>query len=87
MARALLYRVAMETGFRRNELASLRVDGLDLNAETPTVSLPPEATKNRKGAAQPIRPELADELRTWLESRDVASGAKLWPIVTRTRRR
>lgn len=46
----MLYRTAVGTGFRAAELAALVPDWFDLNATPPTVILPPEFSKNRKGA-------------------------------------
>lgn len=48
--RVMLYRTAVGTGFRAAELAALVPDWFDLNATPPTVILPPEFSKNRKGA-------------------------------------
>ena len=75
--RWMLYRVALGTGFRAAELAALVPDYFDLDSNPPTVILPAEFTKNRKGAVQPLSIELANEVRTFLKSK----GRKepLWP--------
>jgi integrase len=82
-SRALLYRVAMETGFRRSELATLTGACIDTEADVPTISVLPEHTKNRQGVTQPIRRELASELKRFIEARGLGSDARLWPNMTR----
>lgn len=54
-ARAMLYRVAAGTGFRRSELASLT----PASFASGTVTVAASATKNRKPATLPIAPKLA----------------------------
>ena len=61
--RAVLYRLALGTGFRASELGALTRGSFDLNGNPPTVTLPPAATKNRKGCVQPITHDLAEALR------------------------
>src|SRR5262249_26078144 len=58
-AGAVIYRVALGTGFRSDELAALVPAGFALDADPPTSSLPPEHTKNRQGACQPLPADLA----------------------------
>jgi len=58
--RRLWYETALETGYRVNELRSLKVGDLDLTG--PTLPLGAEHTKNRKDARQPITQELAAKL-------------------------
>jgi len=65
-ARAMLYRVALNTGYRVKELASLTPDSFDLDAKMPAIVLAAEFTKNRCEAVQPISTELADALRPFL---------------------
>ena len=74
-ARAILYRVALNTGYRVTELASLTPDSFDLDATTPAIVLAAEFTKNRCEAVQPISTELADALRPFL-----AACPKLLPV-------
>src|SRR4051794_21283908 len=54
--RALLYRVAVETGLRMNELATLTRDCVDLEGTTVTVRA--ANSKHRREDVLPIRPEL-----------------------------
>ncbi len=64
--RAMLYRAALGTGFRAAELAALTPAHFALDATPPTVTLPPEASKNRKGAVQPLPADLAAAVREYL---------------------
>jgi integrase len=83
MARAMLYRVAMETGLRRNELRSLTPDCVDFSSDRPTITVQACYTKNRKLAVLPIRTDVARELRAFIDGRAIASDAKLWPEMTK----
>jgi integrase len=64
--RALIYLTAVYTGFRRNELRSLRVKHLRFGGEVPAVHLPGEFTKNGKDADIPLPADFANQLRTWV---------------------
>jgi integrase len=59
--RALLYRLAIETGLRANELRNLRVGSFDL--ERCTVTVESQHTKNHKEAVLPLRADAAAELK------------------------
>ncbi len=80
--RAMLYRVAIETGLRRNELRSLKRDNFDLDSGEPSVTVNASETKNRKMAVLPIRPELVSELRQWFADRSIGPQDGLWPKLT-----
>ncbi len=68
--RALLYRMAAETGLRRNELRTLHVTDLDIaDTERANVSVRATNTKNRREAHLPLRPDLATELRAHVRER------------------
>src|SRR5262249_35509186 len=75
--RAMLYRAAVGTGFRAAELAALVPDNFDLDGNPPAVILPPEFTKNRKGAGQPLSGALATDLPTYLAGRP--GKEPVWP--------
>ena len=60
--RAMLYRVAVSTGFRWSELASLTVGSFDLDAETPTVTVSAAYSKRRREDVQPLPADLAADL-------------------------
>ena len=76
-ARAMLYRVALNTGYRVSELASLTPDSFDLEANTPAIVLAAEFTKNRSEAVQPISTELAESLRIFLAT--CPKQLPVWP--------
>jgi integrase len=61
--RALLYRLAAESGLRRNELQSLTVSSFDFKACMVKVSC--SYTKNKKIAEVPLRPDTAAELQSF----------------------
>ncbi len=58
--RQLLYRTALDTGYRAKELRALKVRNLDRFG--PSLPLAGAFTKNRDDARQPISRELAEEL-------------------------
>jgi site-specific recombinase XerD len=64
--RAMLYRVALGTGYRASELRSLTPERFNLAANPPTITCKACYTKNKKQAVQPIAQSLADLLRPWL---------------------
>ena len=64
-ARAMLYRVALGSGFRAAELASLSLNSLNLNGEAPAIHLAAKSSKRRKADLQPITRELADALQAF----------------------
>ena len=74
--RALIYRVALETGYRQNELRNLK--GSNLDPFGPSLPLAAEFCKDRRDARQPITRELADELAALAKGK--APDAPLLPI-------
>jgi len=71
--RAMLYRVALGTGFRKAELASLTPGSFDLDAEPPAVTVDASHSKHRRDDRQPIRGDLADLRRAraaWIRATD-----------------
>jgi integrase len=67
--RAMLYTLALGTGFRANELATLTPDRFALDGDPPTVTVMACNAKNRTKAVQPIAAGLADQLRPWVASK------------------
>ncbi len=80
--RAMLYRVALGTGLRRGELASLTPESFDLAPTTrdagPAVVVLAAYTKNREPARQEITRDLADALRSYLARKP--RRRKLWTL-------
>ena len=74
--RAVLYRLAVGTGFRASELASLTPASFDLSADRPTVTVAAGHSKRRREDVQPLPRKLADVIRPWLAGRrrSLASG-------------
>ena len=67
--RAMLYRVALGTGYRVNELRSLMPISFDLDGDPPTISVEAAFSKRRQKEEQPIQRDLAEQLKPWLEGR------------------
>ncbi len=65
-ARAMLYRLAVETGLRAGELRSLTRASFELHSENPTVTVAAAYSKRRREDTLPLRPELAAELAVYL---------------------
>jgi len=59
--RYLLYKLAVETGLRRNELRSLKISSFDFNELT--LAVRSGYTKNKEEATQSLRSDTATELK------------------------
>jgi integrase len=66
--RALIYKTFILTGLRFDELRSLTVGDVRFDG-TPRIELPAAKEKNRKGSRIPLRPDLADDLKAYLDER------------------
>ena len=75
--RAMLYAVAMTTGLRASEIASLVPASFDLDGTHNTVTVKAGYSKNRKEAEQPLPPDVADALRGYLAGKPTAKP--VWP--------
>lgn len=67
--RAMLYRIALGTGFRAGEIRSLTLQAFRLDDAPPSIAVAAAYSKHRRDDVQPIRPELAGALRPWLAAR------------------
>ncbi len=67
--RAILYALALGTGFRAKELGTLTPERFNLESDTPSVVGKSCYTKNGREAVQPIAQSLADRLRPWLATK------------------
>jgi integrase len=74
--RAMLYVTAAYTGLRASELASLTVDGFDLEAKT--VSVAAAYSKHRRNDVLPLHPCLAERLRPWLATKTGVAWRGSW---------
>ncbi len=63
----MIYKTLVLTGLRRNELASLTVASLVLDAPVPHLVLDARDEKNRQGAEIPLRADLAADLAQWTD--------------------
>jgi hypothetical protein len=75
--RSVLYAVAMTTGFRVAELASLGPSSFDFAAESATATVKAAYSKNRRESVQPLPADVAAALRGYLDDRPAA--APVWP--------
>jgi integrase/recombinase XerC len=75
--RRMVYAVAMATGFRAGELASLEPGSFALDSEPPTATVRAAYSKNRRESVQPLPPDVAAALRAYLAGRPV--GEPVWP--------
>ena len=75
--RAMLYAVAVMTGLRAAELASLTRDSFKLDSVPPAVAVEAGYSKRRRKDTVPLHPGLVDQLRPWLTTFE--AGALLWP--------
>ena len=66
--RVLIYKLAVTTGLRKGDLASLTVGQLDLDNDCSHVRLNAADEKNRQGNSIPLRSDVADELREWVSN-------------------
>ena len=64
--RALIYKTLVLTGLRKNELASITVGQVMLDAPLPYLILNAADEKNREGSTIPLRSDLAADLREWI---------------------
>lgn len=67
--RALIYKVLVLTGLRRNELASITIGQLELDGPYPHLVLHAADEKNREGSTIPLRADLVEDIGGWLEDK------------------
>ena len=80
--RARLYSLALGTGFRASELASLTPERFDLTSNPPTATVPAGYTKNGREAVQPLPQNLTDRLAPWLST--LPAGLPIFNLSDRT---
>jgi integrase len=78
--RSLIYKTAILTGLRRGELATLEVRQLTLIGARPCVILERADTKNLEAADLPLRGDLAEDLKQWIEATGKKGGDKLFRV-------
>ena len=67
--RAMLYRLAVETGLRANEIRTLTRASFDFASEPPTVSVKAAYSKHRRDDTLPLRKDTADALAVYMAGR------------------
>jgi integrase len=77
-ARALCYRLAVGTGLRYSEIASIRPESLDWKASPATVTVSAAYTKNGDPATLPIPSDLAGDLASYVAT--IAPGKSIFPL-------
>ena len=65
--RALIYKTLLLTGLRKGELESLAIDQVELDGPMPYLMLDAADEKNRQGSDIPLRADLAEDLREWID--------------------
>ena len=77
-ARALCYRLAVGTGLRYAEIASISPESFDWTASPATVTVAAGYTKNGQPATLPLPADLADDLAAYVVT--VAPGTAVFPL-------
>ena len=75
--REMLYIMALSSGLRASELASLTTDGLDLESSPPIVTVQAGYSKRRRRDILPLPADILSAAREWLSVRPI--GQPLWP--------
>lgn len=73
--RATIYRRALSSGLRANEIRTLRRESFNLNPDAPTVTVAAAYAKNRRETVQPLPVELVSVLSTHLAGKMPAAAA------------
>ncbi len=77
--RAMLYTLAVNTGLRAGELASLTWQSFNLNDSTPFVTVLAAYSKHRRDDTIPLRPDVAGLFTQWQTERNEPMNAKIFP--------
>lgn len=77
--RKLVYWTAVLTAYRQNELRTLKVNNLILDTKPAMITIRAANAKNRMRGAVPIRAELADALKAYVQGRDPDESLFLFP--------
>lgn len=80
--RARCYELAMGTGLRASELATLTPERFDLTVDPPTATVPAAYTKNKQHASQPLARSLAERLAPWLAT--LPAGRPVFALARRS---
>ena len=78
LERAMLYKLALNTGFRACELYSLTWDSFDFSESAPAVCIKAAYSKHRRDDVLPLRKDLARELMEWQAERGDSGASKVF---------
>lgn len=76
--RALLYRLALGTGLRWNEIYTLIRSDFSFT-ESPSVTINAQNAKNGKSEALPLRPELARDIQAYFDANPALPSVRAFP--------
>ena len=76
--RAMLYMLALNTGLRANEVASLTWQSFRLDSPTPTVTVLAAFSKHRRDDILPLRVDLAEQLEQWKDEQNEVAENKVF---------
>lgn len=74
----MLYHLAVTTGLRASELASLTPRSFDLVGDPPTVTVEAGYSKHRRRDVLPLSADIAEALNDYLSSRQLRKDERLW---------
>ena len=74
----MLYHLAVTTGLRASELASLTPRSFDLGSDPPTVAVEAGYSKHRRRDVLPLRADVANAMSEYLSSRQLRDDERLW---------
>jgi len=77
-ARTMLYTLAVSTGFRASELASLTWQSFNLSDSEPSVTVLAAYSKHRRDDVQPLRLDIAQQLADWKAEQEADEQAKVF---------
>ena len=82
--RALMYVLAVFTGYRKGELGSLTPVSFDLRSDPPTVTVQAAYSKHRRTDTQVLHPAVTSRLLRWLQSKpSITPTTLLFPVSDR----
>jgi site-specific recombinase XerD len=77
--RSMIYLMALSTGLRAKELASLTPASFRLDGDSATVTVTAAYSKRRRKDVLPLRADVASAFRTYLSERGLSANDRLWP--------
>ena len=78
MERAAIYMLAVSTGLRASELASLTWQSFNLNDSTPSVTVLAAYSKHRRDDTLPLRLDIAQQLAMWKDKQTPDERSKVF---------